>query len=106
MRTAYKLTIFLFQVALTTTVTNAQMKDDGKWEFPDSIPNLCLNYEQNLVATYKSMIERNREWLDPNSKSDKSNFLTLNQSSKKALEEYELSWNRLGCASIIYGSKK
>lgn len=84
----------------------AQVKADGKWHFPDSVKNLCLNYEQNLVANYKSLVERNREWLDENFKADKSNYFQITESIKKSIAEYELSWDRLGCVSIVYGVRR
>ena len=99
---------YFFLIAMTAVISNssAQVRADGKWYFPDSVKNLCVNYEQNMVALYKGMIERNRDFVDPNSKSDKSNYTLLNESTTKALQEYEMSWDRLGCASIIYGAKK
>ena len=99
---------FFIFIALLTAFVNSfsQVRADGKWYFPDSVKNLCLNYEQNLVALYKGMIERNRDFVDPNSKNDKSNYTLLNESTTKAIQEYEISWDRLGCASIIYGARK
>jgi len=54
---------FIISIALLTVFVNssAQVRADGKWYFPDSVKNLCLNYEQSLVALYKAMIERNRD---------------------------------------------
>jgi hypothetical protein len=104
----YILKMLLFVVISISAFTNAnaQMRADGKWYFPDSIKNLCLNYEQNIVAMFRGMIERNRDYLDPTSKNDKSNYVMLNESTTKAIQEYEMSWDRLGCVYIIYGVKK
>ena len=84
----------------------SQMKADGKWHFPDSVRSLCLNTEQNLVATYRMLVEKNREWADDALKVNKSNYPQLTEHFKKSIVEYESSWERMGCAGIIYGPKK
>jgi hypothetical protein len=99
------LILFLF-VAFLVCGANAQMRSDGKWYFPTNVKDMCVNTEQNLIASYKSLIERNREWLDENLKTDKSGYPQLTESLKKAIVEYETSWDRLGCAGILYGTKK
>jgi hypothetical protein len=105
MKNILRLSMCIAMLFLANTNAYAQMIG-GKWYFPDSVKTLCLNYEQNLVALYKGMIERNRDFIDPNSKNDKSNYAILNESTTKAIQEYEISWDRLGCAHIIYGAKK
>ena len=99
--------IFLYSlIALASFNANAQMRSDGKWHFPDNVRNLCINTEQSLVGVYKTLIERNREWTDENLKIDKSGYLQLTEMLKKTIIEYEYSWDRLGCAGILYGTKK
>ena len=101
--------IFVITILLTALLHNsayAQMKADGKWYFPDSVKSMCVNYEQHLVALFRKMIEQNREWVDPNSKADKSYYAQLDEAVKKGITETELSWERLGCISILYGGKK
>ena len=96
-------------IFLTTLLYNsayAQVKADGKWYFPDSVKSMCVNYEQHLVSLFKKMIEQNREWVDPNSKTDKSYYSQLDEAVKKGISETELSWERLGCSSILYSGKK
>lgn len=98
---------FLIIFFLTAAANSfAQMKADGKWHFPDSVRNMCINKEQSIVATYKTLIERNREWMDESLKIDKSNYQQLTEALKKAIVDDEQSWERLGCASIIYGARK
>jgi hypothetical protein len=92
-------------LAISVPHTSAQMRPDGKWHFPENIKNLCLNHEQNLVALFKGMIERNRDFLDPNSKNEKSNYSQLNEATQRAIVEHEISWQRLGCAMILYGAR-
>jgi hypothetical protein len=84
----------------------SQMKADGKWHFPDSVRNMCINKEQNIIATFRTLIERNREWMDESLKIDKSNYLQLTEALKRGIVEDEQSWERLGCVYIIYGARK
>jgi hypothetical protein len=83
-----------------------QVKSDGKWYFPDSVRAMCVNTEQGLVAQFKSLIERNREWADPNSQSDKSNYFQITEAIKKGILESETTWDKLGCVHILYGSDR
>lgn len=106
MKTECRVMLFICISVFFTVNANAQMKADGKWHYPDSVRSYCLNTEQNLVAMYKSMIELNRDWADTNSKSDKSNYAPMLEATKKAIADYEISWDRLGCAGIIYGARK
>jgi hypothetical protein len=91
---------------LASLSASAQVRADGKWHFPDSVRSLCLNTEQNLVATYRALVEKNREWADDSLKVDKSNYAQLTEHFKKTIVEYESSWDRMGCAGIIYGARK
>ena len=97
---------FAIIFGLLANNANAQVKSDGKWYFPDSVKALCMDNEQGMVATYKSLIENNRKWADENDKSDKRQLMEITEVQKKAIVSYEESWDRLGCASILYGSEK
>jgi len=94
------LSFFIFNSAF------GQVKADGKWYFPDSVKAMCINTEQGLVAQYKSLIERNREWVDPNSKIDKSNHFQITEAIKKGIQEGESTWEKLGCVYILYASDR
>ena len=97
-----------FTIALGLAANNAfsQIRQDGKWYFPDSVRSLCLNTEQGMVATFRALIENNRKWTDENDKSDKRQLMQLAEAHKKAIVDYEESWSRLGCTLIIYGNEK
>lgn len=84
----------------------AQTKADGKWYFPDSVRAMCIDTEQGLVAQFKALIEKNRDWLDPTSTSDKSDFRQITDAMKQAIKEREITWERLGCVHILYGLDK
>lgn len=83
-----------------------QFKADGKWYFPDSIKAMCIDTEQGLVAQFRSLIERNREFVDSNSQIDKSNHFQITETIKKGIQERESTWDKLGCVYILYSSDK
>lgn len=97
-----------FTIILGLVANNAfsQVRQDGKWYFPDSVRSLCLDTEQGMVATFKALIENNRKWADENDKSDKRQLMELADVHKRTIVGYEESWSRLGCALILYGSEK
>jgi hypothetical protein len=95
-----------FVIGLATNNAFSQVRQDGKWYFPDSVRSLCLNTEQGMVATFKALIENNRKWADDGDKSDKRRLMELTEAHKRTLVDYEESWSRLGCASIIYRGEK
>jgi hypothetical protein len=86
-------------------ISYAQMRADGKWHFPDSVESLCINIEQSMVASFRSLIERNREWVDGGLKSA-DEHLKIAAALNKAIANYEVSWDRLGCVYIVYGAKR
>lgn len=93
-------------IGLAANKAISQVRQDGKWYFPDSVRSLCLNTEQGMVATFKALIENNRKWADETDKSDKRQLMELTEAHKRTLVGYEESWSRLGCTSILYGGEK
>lgn len=97
--------IFLFSFLIFNSAFG-QVKSDGKWYFPDSVKAMCIDTEQSLVAQFRSLIERNREWADPNSQIDKSNHFQITEAIKKGIQEKESTWDKLGCVYILYASDR
>ncbi|MBC7617884.1 MAG: hypothetical protein H7293_02640 [Candidatus Saccharibacteria bacterium] len=85
---------------------HAQVDAKGVWQFPVSAKTYCQNNEQNLVATYKSLIESSRRWSDNTIKEDKSQYPQIAEALKNSIKEYEESWRRMDCTSLIYGNAK
>lgn len=67
---------------------------------------MYINTEQSLVAQFRSLIERNREWADPNSQIDKSNHFQIAEVIKKSIQEKESTWDKLGYVYILYVSDR
>lgn len=100
--------LICFIISLSLVANNAlsQLRQDGKWYFPDSVKSLCLNTEQGMVATFRALIENNRKWADQNDTSDKRQLMEMAEAHKRTIVGYEESWSRLSCTLIIYGSEK
>ena len=92
----------LFFLVLNSAI--AQVRTDGKWYFPDSVKAMCIDTEQGLVAQFKSLIERNREFSEPNFKIDPSSHFQVIEEIKKGMQEKETTWEKLGCVYILYAS--
>lgn len=100
------LTISLVLFLLNFNFAYGQVKADGKWHFPDSVKAMCIDTEQGLVAQFRTLIEKNREWADPNNQSDKSNYYQITEAIKKGLQERENTWDKLGCVHILYSNDR
>ena len=94
----------LLLVACSTT-SRAQVGPDGVWKFPTSARTYCLNLEQGLIAQYKALIETNRKTIDGGNGQDQRQLLQMAEAHKAAILEYEQSWQRMSCASILYPQK-
>ena len=102
----FKLILILFFSFAGINSAFSQMKADGKWYFPDTVRAMCINTEQGLVAQFKALVEKNREWVDPSNQIDKSNYFQLTEAIKKGIQEGENTWNKLGCVHILYSADK
>ena len=80
----------------------AEVKADGKWHFPTSVKSMCLDTEQAIVAMYKGMVETNQEMINKKEEDNRERS-QLSGHYKKSIVSYEESWQRMGCASILYG---
>lgn len=90
-------------VALSfSSASFAETKADGKWHYPTSIKSMCIDTEQAIVAMYKAMVEVNSEMV-ANKGEDNKERMRISDHYKQSIVEYEGSWQRMGCASILYG---
>jgi hypothetical protein len=103
MRKVIAFSLILF---LVVNSSFAQVRTDGKWYFPDSVRAMCIDTEQGLVSQFKSLIERNREFIDSNVKIDTSSHFQVVEAIKKGIQEKESTWERLGCVYILYASDR
>lgn len=94
----------LVALVLVSFQAHAQMNSKGEWKFPADAKSYCLNLEQNIVNTYKSMVENNR-LLTPEWNGDRRATIEMGGLLEKAVKGFEESWQRMDCATILYGKK-
>lgn len=94
----------LVVLMLVSFQAHAQMTAKGEWKFPTDARSYCLNLEQNIVNTYKSMVENNR-LLTQEGTGDRRSTIEMGGLLEKAVKGFEESWQRMDCASILYGKK-
>lgn len=96
----------LLIVLVISAQAHAQVDSKGVWQFPVSVKTYCQNTEQGLIATFRNLIENNRRWSDTTIKEDKSQYPQLTEALKKSIKEYEETWQRMDCSSLLYGTSK
>jgi hypothetical protein len=101
--------VFIVTIGVAPVAAVSQVKSNGDWVFPEDIKSLCIDVEQQMVATNRALIERNRERFGitkPDPKLGKLDYEQVTSALKSSLEEQEHRWQRLGCVGIIYRDRK
>lgn len=93
----------LWLLALIPIGAHAQNSFNGKWQFPTDAKSYCLNIEQNITSGFRSEIEANTRALNLKIAEDRLRIFESTAIMQKQRKEYEESWHRMECASILYG---
>ena len=97
--------LFLSVLAFVSTFTQAQTGFDGKYQHPTSVKALCVEVEQTLVRWQKIVVELNGKSMLVADQQEKQSLFGQVNKWEENIKEKEHSWQRLGCASILYPKK-
>lgn len=94
----------ILSVLFFASHAHSQVDAKGEWQFPTSIRTLCIETEQTIVGDFKNMVVQNR-LMEASKESEKRAYYEQMQGWKDLKIQHEQSWERLGCASILYPKK-
>lgn len=92
---------FLFMAVTFCVSANSQGQRD--WQAPSNVKAYCLHTERVMVATFKDLVDRNRALAAGEIGSNPQAFEGEREATQRFLDAQQITWQRLGCASIVYG---
>lgn len=82
---------------------SAHGQSQREWQAPTSVKAYCLHTEKVMVATFKDLVDRNRAMSAGEVGSNPQAFEGEREATQRFLDAQQITWQRLGCASIVYG---